>query len=804
MSFGTLVFSSKDWLIPAALLVGIATAILVWGYRLAPADRNIRIACFSLKLAGLIALGLILLEPLWSGQRARQGANMFVILADNSQGMTMKDNLASKTRGEAMRDILTSDTVTWQTRLNEDFQVRRYLFDSRLQSSRDLSELVFDGRASSLGSALNTIKERYKGQPLAGVLLFTDGNATDLKSGAPDLTGLPPIYPVVMGKDTSIKDISIQNVAVTQTSFEDAPVTIQVDVEASGYSNTNIVARLLDQKGEIVESQTQAAPETDQAAVFRFRHRPKTADLAFYRVQIAVEGEEELAEQPENSSEATLANNARVIVVDRDQGPYRILYVCGRPNWEYKFLHRSVMEDDQIEISALQRVARREPKFEFKGRSGESTNPLFRGFDKTNEETERYDQPVLIRLNVRDETELRDGFPDTREELFVYDAVILDDLEAKFFTYDQMSLIKAFVSERGGGFLMLGGQESFQQGEYARTPIGDVLPVYLDFIKDTSPLDKLRFSLTREGWLQPWARLYETEAEERARIERMAKSPFRVINRVRDVKPGASVIGEVRDQDDEVYPAIVVQRFGRGRAGAIMVGDLWRWSMHREEGDPDDLGKMWRQLIRWMVADIPKRIELEAQPKTGDPNHAIQLNVRARTRKFEPLDNGAVTLKVEPVAIAAQPVKEPESKAESASTNAAVKLSPEPALSEAGLYQDTYIPRLTGGYRAETIVLDENGLEAGRAQIGWTVDFAADEFRSLKPNRALLESIAKQSGGEMIEAGKLQTFVATLPDRKAPVTENWSFPLWHTPIVFLFALACFVTEWGLRRWKGMA
>ncbi len=158
----------------------------------------------------------------------------------------------------------------------------------------------------------------------------------------------------------------------------------------------------------------------------------------------------------------------------------------------------------------------------------------------------------------------------------------------------------------------------------------------------------------------------------------------------------------------------------------------------------------------------------------------------------------------EPVAIAAQPVKEPESKAESASTNAAVKLSPEPALSEAGLYQDTYIPRLTGGYRAETIVLDENGLEAGRAQIGWTVDFAADEFRSLKPNRALLESIAKQSRGEMIEAGKLQTFVATLPDRKAPVTENWSFPLWHTPIVFLFALACFVTEWGLRRWKGMA
>ena len=38
----------------------------------------------------------------------------------------------------------------------------------------------------------------------------------------------------------------------------------------------------------------------------------------------------------------------------------------------------------------------------------------------------------------------------------------------------------------------------------------------------------------------------------------------------------------------------------------------------------------------------------------------------------------------------------------------------------------------------------------------------------------------------------------------APVTENWLRPLWHTPTMFLFALCCFIAEWGLRRWKGMA
>jgi hypothetical protein len=33
--------------------------------------------------------------------------------------------------------------------------------------------------------------------------------------------------------------------------------------------------------------------------------------------------------------------------------------------------------------------------------------------------------------------------------------------------------------------------------------------------------------------------------------------------------------------------------------------------------------------------------------------------------------------------------------------------------------------------------------------------------------------------------------------------DSWSFPLWHTPAMFGFALLCFVSEWGLRRWKGL-
>src|SRR6185295_19207151 len=102
---------------------------------------------------------------------------------------------------------------------------------------------------------------------------------------------------------------------------------------------------------------------------------------------------------------------------DRDPRPKRVLYVAGRPNWEFKFLHRSVEDDKQIEMVALIRIARREPKFEFIGRKGEGGNPIFRGFGKTDEE-HRYDQPILVRVGMHDKNELRSGFPKTAEELF--------------------------------------------------------------------------------------------------------------------------------------------------------------------------------------------------------------------------------------------------------------------------------------------------------------------------------------------------------------------------------------------------
>jgi hypothetical protein len=411
---------------------------------------------------------------------------------------------------------------------------------------------------------------------------------------------------------------------------------------------------------------------------------------------------------------------------------------------------------------------------------------LFRGFEHPDEEAaERYDQPVLLRLGVKDEHEMREGFPKTADELYRFDAVILDDVEAAFFTQDQLTLLQNFVSRRGGGLLMLGGPDSFASGRYARTPVGNLLPVYVD--QDASKTVRgereYRLALTREGWLQPWVRLRQTEPEERTRLSSM--STFRQLTPIKSLKPAAMILAEVVDEAGEAFPALVTQRFGRGRSAALLIGDLWRWNMLRPSDLESDLERAWRQTVRWLVADVPRRVEVEVHPQDESEIGEVTLDVRVRDAEYLPLDNAQVEVEV----------MTPDGKT--------LALDAEP-LEEAGAYRASHVPRLPGSYRAMIDVKAPDGSPVGQREAGWVAQPAADEFKTLQPNRAVLEEIAAKTGGEVIAVEKLDEFVGTLPTRKAPITEPWIRPAWHQPLFYMAILGCLAGEWGLRRWKGLA
>ena len=349
----TILLNSLSWLAPAVVLSLLACGVLAWSYRQSRLRGVWRGLCLILKALSILGLAVCLLEPLWITQRARTGANYFLILADNSLSLQIHDRGSPTSRGEELKKSLNEKGVAWQAQLAKDFQVRRYLFDSRLQRVESFSEMAFDGRSSALNSALKSVRERFANQPLAGILLFTDGNATDLPRTGIDTNQLPPIYPVVVGEDFPARDVSIQGVTASQTAFEDSPVTAQVEVMAYGCSSEKITAQLLDVSGKQVAELSETANSAESRLNFRFQFKPDKAGLSYYTVRVAAAVDLIQFTDPKQNREATLANNSRMFVVDRGQEPFRILYVSGRPNWEYKFLNRALQEDSQLQMVAL-------------------------------------------------------------------------------------------------------------------------------------------------------------------------------------------------------------------------------------------------------------------------------------------------------------------------------------------------------------------------------------------------------------------------------------------------------------------
>jgi len=82
------------------------------------------------------------------------------------------------------------------------------------------------------------------------------------------------------------------------------------------------------------------------------------------------------------------------------------------------------------------------------------------------------------------ETRPAEGMPDSLTDLQNYEVLILSNVPANDLSSGQMDVIRAYVSQLGGGFIMLGGDESFGLGGYYKTVVEDVLPVRSDFEKE--------------------------------------------------------------------------------------------------------------------------------------------------------------------------------------------------------------------------------------------------------------------------------------------------------------------------------
>ncbi len=112
-------------------------------------------------------------------------------------------------------------------------------------------------------------------------------------------------------------------------------------------------------------------------------------------------------------------------------------------------------------------------------------------------------EPMAGALRAGDfDVEIRppSGLPSDNEGFEAFDLIAFSEAPASDFSDVQMKTLQTWVANFGGGFLMLGGEESFGAGGYFRTSVANLLPVSIESEeREETPVVALLVILDRSG-----------------------------------------------------------------------------------------------------------------------------------------------------------------------------------------------------------------------------------------------------------------------------------------------------------------
>ena len=539
-------------------LVAAGFALLTYRNVGARSTTKDRMILTGLRVGIVVILMVCLMRPMLVLSTALPQRNFIGILMDDSQSMTISDEGKEKRSDVAQKHFASAESDVVDE-LKKKFLLRYYAFSSTSGRVADPTELKYEGGQTKVMDALERAQQDLSAVPVAGMVVVTDGADNAESPMAEQILKLKargiPVYTVGLGQDRFKKDVEISRIEAPPTALKGASVIVDLMVTQRGYSNDKRTLTVED-KGRIVSTQEITLPPDGEVAPVRVHVTAEEGGPREFKFKISPEPNELISENNEQ--------DALIIVNDRRE---KILYFEGEPRWEAKFLRRALENDENLQLVLLQRTA--ENKY--------------------------------WRAGLDSAEELASGFPTTREELFKYRSIILGSVEASFFTHDQLQMLADFVSERGGGLLLLGGRQSFSEGGYFGTPLQDVLPVTIsnnrvsnNESEDDSRFAELSVSLTPAGRIHPATRLAPNELES---AERWLKLPaVSSVNQIDEIKPGATeLISGQAVRGRGTQPILVYQRYGRGKVIAMPIQDSWMWQMHHDISVEDE---SWRRRRR--------------------------------------------------------------------------------------------------------------------------------------------------------------------------------------------------------------
>ena len=739
-------------------------------------------ALLALRLAALAVAAVVVLQPSWSYTEVIKHPATVVILVDGSKSMLIRDEDPNQTRWEAfLRDWEAAASFLRALERDHAVQVVVYQFDARLREFRP--EALPDGEQTAVLQALSLAAEQHKpfdrakDAPLRGIIVISDGQDNvgkpALESVLGKLNAVPcPVYTIGFGSAGESRrqpDLIALNIEAPQTARIKDRLLVRGTIQTQQFVGQEFEVKLLID-GQPVK---QADDPTQDVAI---RLRPETATQVFPIELPAYR----LPEQPGDlrvslritplPGELTETNNEVSTYVTVSKEGLSVLYFDKVRPWEPRELKRALDGDERI--------------------------TLYTDFLPGDPGPEAAAWRRKVFENLQNNT---------------YDVFIFGDRSADWFTpgpgedFDILKTLAAAVDQRGAGLVMIGGQHSFADGGWQKTPLAPLLPVMLD---QKGQLEgglgqprEIKIALTKDGAQHFVLRLDSDPQRNAAWWARLP--PLEGGNKLGTLKPGA--VDLARTPEGQLL--LAVQDYGKGRTAALAVDTTWKWV----RGDPDKPHELsasreahlrfWRQLILWLAkqeeANKSLRVELDhrrlpAGREQGITVQARELTPGGKADASKPLKGAEFTVTV----IKPDKTEEP------------VTVSPEGT--EEHTSRGTFTRTQEPGEYEVVVTARYQGTDLGMVKARFMTYRDDSEMLNRAANHALLERLARSTGGAHRLHGGLRELLELLKPNVATQTERVTkYPDWEEPeparqtILLLLFIGLICTEWLLRRLWGM-
>src|SRR5437870_1336156 len=672
-----LLLGSRLWFL---LFLMVAGAGAYYAYRDIARDKY-SIGLVALRAATFGVLAFIFLRPVLNISTVLPQESYLAVVIDNSESMKIKDD-GQISRAEQLQKQF--EATNFFKRLSDKFKVRTYRFDNAAERIDRPDQVTFEGKRTRLESATDLLHQELGTVPLSGVVLITDGVDNASKQWTESLSKLEsrhiPFYTVGVGSESITREAEMVKVSAPRTTLKESTAVVDVSYRSHGFSG---------RKGTISVRENGTLLKTEQVTL------PADGEIAETTLDLPVknEGTRLFSFSLQAPDDRIPENNTLDALVEIKNDHPQILYIEGEPRWEFKFLRRAMQDDPNIRLVTLLRS---------------SQNKFYRqGIDK--------------------EEMLSEGFPKKKEELFAYKGLIFGSIESTFFNQDQLKNVADFVSSRGGGFLMMGGRNSFSAGRYENTPLADILPVQMGSGDRTPIIGRLKLAITDYGKTHPLMKLTPDAAANTKQWSDLP--PLNDFNKTLDAKVGAVILAkgqaEQRGAADPILLAF--QRYGRGRSMALTSSTTWRWQMGMDAKD-QTYEIFWKQVLRWLVSTSPDPVMITSDKDTYLPGEAVRLSADISNKSFERMNNAKVIAKV----------VNPDGVTETV------------ALDWNGAAEGTYQAELNvtapGIYRVE-VDATQGSENLGTNHTAFQVEDRPVEFSKAELDTRLLQSVATSTGG---------------------------------------------------------